>query len=331
MDKLQTILQHYSILPQGVVHVTNRLYQIKADGKQYALKRSDLDDVQLKSWLKAYHLAEEKNLHTVIPLYLTNQRELFVKVEGDIYYLTPWVEGKINAYNKMNLENLFSSIGEIHLRTKRFHPLDKDHLEKNFLPYQKKCSKDEQQLLHTVERLEKKHYPSPLELQILTHYRDISYALRTSKILVDEMIRQAEKESGWGTSLLHGNLEKSHCFEHYFINWEKASIDHPIHDLVYFFHNETANTYQHTELLLQTFPAYLEENPLNSLEFLLLRLYLLNSSNYLHYIEYDQLNLRRNISMIEQTIHVEKMYKRIEFGLKFNAEMDTFTHADSSD
>src|SRR5690625_1358803 len=129
MDKLQTILQQYSILPKGVVHVTDRLSKIKFDGKQYALKRSHLDDMQLKNWLKAYHFAQEKNLHTVITLYLTNQKELFVKMEGEIYYLTPWIEGKKTSCDKTNMENVLSSIGEIHIRTKRFQSLDKLHLE----------------------------------------------------------------------------------------------------------------------------------------------------------------------------------------------------------
>src|SRR5699024_9481507 len=199
-------------------------------------------------------------------------------MEGEVYYLTPWIEGKKISYDKTNMENVLSSIGEIHLRTKRFQSLDKLHLEKNFLPYQKKCVNDEQKLMQTMERLEKKHYLSPFELQIVTYYREVSHALRLSNELVDQMISQAEKESGWCTSLVHGNLEWGHCFEHYFINWECASIDHPIHDLVHFFHSETVGFYKHSELLIQAFPAYLEENPLNSLESSLLRLYLLNTS-----------------------------------------------------
>lgn len=328
MEKITAILQNYSIFPQGIVNITDRLYQIKANGKQYALKRSKLKADKLENWKLVYHLAHQNGLQAILPIYLTDQKQLYVEMAGDIYYLSPWINERKRDYSIESIEKLFHNLGDIHLRTKHIQQINKEDLEKNFLPYKKQCGDDEKKLFRIIERIEKKHYPSPLELQVLTHYRDLSYSLKISQQLVDRIMSERETDASWGTSLIHGNLESGHCFEEYFINWENASVKHAIHDLSHFFQSETVNRYRNMELLIQAFPAYLEENPLNRLERALLSLYLLNMSTYLNALETYSADQRHRISTVEQTMDLEKMYRRIQFGLKFNVQLDTYTIPD---
>lgn len=331
MEKITTILQQYSILPQAIVNVTSKVYKIKANGKQYALKHSRLKSNQLKMWTSVYHIANEEKLAIILPVYLTNDKQLYVEMEGEIYYLTPWIEEGNSQLNKESVEKLFKKLAKIHLRTKQVHKLNKNDMEESFLSYQKNCKEYEVKLRSIIELFEQRHYPSPFELQVLTQNRNLSYALQTSQELVDRILSLIEGDSNWGTSLTHGNLKKNHCFEQYIINWEQASFKHAIHDLNHLFQTESEFGFYKSQLLIHSFPVYLEENPLSRLELSLLDLYLLNTQSYFNILEMYQTDRKRNISMVEQTIQLEKAYRNIIFGLEFNEQMDAFNVAATSD
>jgi len=322
MKKITAILHQYAILPQSIIRVTNRLYQIKANGKQYALKRSKMKKDNLEMWLSVYDIANKNELYAVLPLYLTKQNQLYTEMEEELYYLTPWIEGNSSTHSKDALESILRQLGMIHLRTKKIYKLKKDDIEKQFLPYQEFCKDTEKQLLEILEAIEKKLYPSPYELQVLTHFRDVVDAVKISQQLVDRIILLTDSEPGWGTSLTHGSLQKSHLFEHYLINWEQASFKHASLDLNDLFKNESAD-FGVGELLLTLFPAYLEENPFGALELAFLALYLLNPMEYLNLVK-AYLADRNRSTMVEQTIKLEYAHRRLYFARNFYHQMGSF-------
>lgn len=331
MDKITTILQQYSILPQAIVNVTARVYKVKANGKQYALKHSRSKPDQLKMWTSVYHIANEEQLAIILPVYLTNDKQLYVEMEGEIYYLTPWIEEDNSNLDRENVQKLLRKLAKIHLRTKQVHKLNRNDMEETFRSYQNNCREYEIKLLKVIEIFEQRHYLSPFELQVLTHNRDLSYALKTSQMLVDRILSLIEGDSNWGTSLIHGNLQRSHFFEQYIINWEQASFKHAIHDLNHLFLTESESGFYKSELFMHSFPVYLEENPLSRLELSLLNLYLLNTQSYFNILETYQTDRSRNNSMVEQTIQLEKAYRNIIFGLNFNEQVDAFNVAATND
>ncbi|MBN6205661.1 phosphotransferase [Ralstonia pickettii] len=318
MEKLTAVLQQYAIYPQAIINVTNRLYKVKADGKQYALKRSRLKEKKLEMWQSVYHTAGKKGLHEVLPVYLTADKKLYVENAGEIYYLSPWIEGEISHFDKKALEHFYRMLGRLHLQTKQINKLDTDSIEENFTSYKDICAGEEKKLLTIIEAIERKHFPSPIELQILTQYRDLSQALKQSQFLSDQIIFHTKDSAEWTTSLVHGNLRERHIFKQNFINWEKAAFKHAFHDLSDFFTNESAKGQRQAERFIEYFPVYLEENPFTEFELSMLKLYLLSTTEYLTLLDENRNPRRQGISMVEKTIELEKNYRRIQFGLHFN-------------
>ncbi len=318
MEKLTAVLQNYAIYPQAIIDVTDRLYKIKADGKQYALKRSRLTENNLEMWQSVYHTAGKKGLHEVLPVYLTKDKQLYVEDAGEIYYLSPWIEGEIAHFDKNALEHFYRILGRLHLQTKQTIKLDSTSIEENFTAYKDHCIKEEERLLTIIEVMERKHFPSPFELQILTQYRDLALALKQSQYLSDQIILHTKDAAEWNTSLVHGNLRGHHIFKQNLINWEKAAYKHAFHDLSNFFSNESANGERQAERFIEGFPVYLEENPFTDLDLSMLKLYLLNSAEYLSLVDKSRSYRSQGLSMVEKTIELEKCYRRIQYGLHFN-------------
>ncbi|MCF3941899.1 hypothetical protein [Oceanobacillus alkalisoli] len=322
MENQTEILKAYHLFPQGIVPVTDRLDKVKAGGKEYALKRSRLNEQSIQTWKSIYTRANQQNLHEVIPVYLTRDRKMYVESAGAFYYLTPWIETNNRFIGENRIQSIYKQIGRIHVQTKSLHRLNKQELSSRFQTYQKSCSKDESRLLAWIETMEESHYPSPFELQVLTHYRDIRFSLNRSQQLVDEILSYAEGESDWGISLNHGNLQAGHLFEHYIINWERASYKHAIYDLYDLFRNGAVQEPQLKNHFLQNFAIYLEENPLTSLEQALLCLYLLNSNKYLRIVENYHTAKENYPSHLTLSIELEQIYRQLIFGLSFQEMLE---------
>lgn len=322
VDNVTEILQHYAILPQGMTKVTNRLTQVKANGRKYALKRSKLNQETIKQWVSVYHTASRQNLHEIVPIYLTKDKQLFVKKGKEYYYLMPWIEKNRTNPDENRVHSIYQQIGRIHVQTKSLYALNKNKLSDNFNSYKDNCKRDETRLLAWIERIEQTHYPSPFELQVLTYYRDLRLSLHRSQALVDRIISLSEEEDSWGVSLNHGNLEVGHLFEHYIINWERASYKHAVYDLTDLLHQETVKEPHLQKEFIQSFPVYMEENPLNNLEQSLLCLYLLNTDSYLRLIESYSQSPQKIDSDLKVSMKLERYHRQLVFGLRFDAQID---------
>lgn len=318
MEKITEILQQYGIFPQAIVQVTDRVFKIKAAGKQYALKRSKLDKNSLEVWQKVYEMAAGSNLHEVIPVYLTQQRKLYVEYDGDNYYLTPWIEGNKRNVDENRVHSIYRQLGRIHVQTKKIFNLDQSEWKKGFQIYKKSCERYEKRLFAWIEELEQIRYPSPFELQVLTHFRDIRLCLHRSQFLVDQILHLSESEINWGVSLIHGNLTSDHIFEHFLINWEQAVFNHAIIDLTNLLHHEAAEEPHLRKYFIEEFSVYLEEHPLNRLEQSVLCLYLLDPSDYLKYVEDYHRGRVSHQSQINLSMELEKIYRKISLGLAFD-------------
>ncbi|MCM3739944.1 phosphotransferase [Oceanobacillus luteolus] len=322
MENITEILQYYGIFPQAIVQISDRVFKIKANGKEYALKRSRLSKQSLKTWLSVYQNAARQNLYEIIPVYLTQQKQLYVEADGENYYLTPWIPSNHRNIGEHRLHSIYKQLGRIHLQTKSMYQLGKKELVNNFQAYKDSCKDNESRLLAWVEKIEQTHYPSPIELQVLTHFRDLRLSFQRSQSLVDQIIYQSESETNWGISLNHGNMQLGHLFEHYIINWERASYKHAIYDLVDLFHDGIIREPQVSHQYIESFPVYMEENPLNRLEQCLLSLYLLNSNDYIKMMESYHTKSIRNQSHIRQSMELEQMYRMVVFGLNFDAYIE---------
>lgn len=323
MDSITEILRSYAIFPQTATPITDRLYKIKADGKEYALKQSRLDKTSVKQWVLAYRTASEKNLHDIVPVYLTQNQNLYVERADGIYYLMPWVSAGTNRKqpDEERIRSIYERLGKLHVRTKSMYSLDKEKLMESFEVYKKTCKQDETRLLHWIEQLEKIHYPSPFELQVLTYYRDIRHGLSESQLLADRILSLGESEHSWGVSLCHNYLEPEHLLEYYMLNWERASYKHAVYDLTDLLHAAAVKEPHYREEFIQYFSVYLEEHPLNELEQRLLALYLMNGNECIGLISsYFQQAPQKPV--VERSIQLAQARRKLIVGIQLNQQLE---------
>lgn len=308
---IRKVLTSYSIFPKHIKNVSKNLYKV-SDGKStYALKKSSLADKNLQNWLTVYHEAQMKQLTQIMPVCVTKENKLYDQMDGVIYYLSPWVQ-----HEQYSIEMLYRSIGHIHQQTKQNKKIETKHITGKFNDYKNYCEQIGNKLLKHLNNFESKHYMSPLELQVCTHYHHLEFALKESIRRIEIFVTELGDHDSWNYSLCHGNLKLTDIKGDKIINWEDASYNNSITDFVCFFNNEINQYDSEVEQLINLFPTYMESNKLTTLELSLLTIHLLDLSLYIQKLEQYMTNQLEQ-SMILQVQHLETAYRKLLFGIKW--------------
>lgn len=315
MENIKKVLFSYGIHPTTITKITGAVYQID-DGQQlYALKKSRLTGENLPTWESTLHQAYDQQLTFVLPVFLTRDSALYKEIDQQFFYLTPWIDGK-----KSTIKHFYRSIGKIHAQTKQPQSVDQEQMINQFRDYKKFCSHMQQKVLTYVKQFENHQYMSPLELQVCTHYRDIELVLRKMSEHIDQFIDEQTEPPQWNYSLCHGNLRLSHLLEAdqmYMINWEKASQEFAVMDLVQFFKNEVTTYDTPVESMIDSFKVYMKENKLNHSELFLLIIHLLDPTNYIEIVE-QYVRRTSKLTMINQTKKLQITYRQLLFALQLS-------------
>lgn len=320
LENVRRILELYHVFPVDIEKVTERLYHIQGNKQNYALKRSNLLEEKVPLWLDIYHTAHAQNIQNILPVYLNHKGQLFTKDEDDIYYLTPWIE---TSNRNPSIGKVYQNLGFIHAKTKKTQTITEEEIEnsrENFLVYKKQMMELRRKLLAHVENFESEHFMSPIELLVCTQYRDLVQVFFIVESRLNQYLESLEELSEWQVCLCHGNMKDSHALhgnQIYFINWEKASYNHPIMDLTLLLKHKTL--YHDTEggFLLEHFKLYTEENQLNNHELTLLALYLLDPSEYIMAID-RYVEGKSTGSMIDLVVKLQRYHRQLMFGIRFS-------------
>lgn len=305
-------MEAYAISPLKMDQISSNTVRIEDAQKMYALKRSALTKESIENWEHVLHQAKVKNIVNVLPVYLTKQGHLYKEIDGTIFYLTPWIKA-----GKFNVKQLYQSIGRVHAATKVTYSVETENMNNQFHTYMNRCEEAQQILLHYLGDFEKVRYMSPFELLVCTQYKDLELILKENQKRVKQFLEEFNRDPTWNYCLCHGNLLTSHHLDVQIINWEKAHYENPIHDLAYFFNHEVNSYDIDIEALLESFSTYMKENELTLSELYLLAIYLLDTSEYITVVE-QYINRNSSLSMINQVKALQRIYRRLTFGLRFS-------------
>ncbi|MGJ9457110.1 spore coat protein YsxE [Oceanobacillus sp. CF4.6] len=317
---IKEVMQSYRVYPTEMEEITERLVRIKDGQRDYALKRSTLTKENVTAWLSVYHIANEKKLAEIAPVYVTRDGKLYKEVDESFFYLTPWTESPNRANLKNEIENTMQHLGSLHEKTKTSQRISKDTLTQNFLTYQTYCTQVPTELNSIVRQFEGNRYMSPFELLVCTQFRDIEYASKMNNDIIRDFLDPSDEDLTWNHCLCHGNLTPDHTVGRYIINWENARYDHPVMDLAKYFSHLTGNYDQPQNRITEAFKIYKNQNDLNEMELKLLTIYLLNPSSYLTTIR-EYVNNTSKKSMVIQISELQQQYRKLIFALNWNKYM----------
>lgn len=314
MEDIHHVLEFYNIQAHQINKVTDFVYKIKDDQQIYALKESSLTKERLSLWEEMLNQAQELKLRSILPIYLTRDRSLYVENNESIYYLMPWVQMK-----QLDLPLFYKSIGSIHRQTKKDKKIDKEQVLDSFKQYKKSNEDLRKKLLLYVEQFELQRYMSPFALQVCTHYHHLEHILAVLNKQLSRFVDKEMNNNRWNHTRCHGSLSITHFIPGdpaHFINWEKTFIGNPTLDLIDFFKQEINQNNLPLDSLIEHFPVYLESNQLTMKELLYIIIHLLDPSDYFSVIQSSKEN--PSWPMIKQVQKLEQAYGILLFGLQFS-------------
>lgn len=320
MESIQKILSMYDVHGEMIVKISERLYKVGHGDQHFALKRSNLTMESLRNWEHVFQQAEKHKLVSILPVYATKERSLVQEINGDLYYLSPWINGKSST-----IKSLYHSIGMIHSQTKQSQFINESQMNKQFKAYKETCKEWGQQLLGYIKRFESHRYMSPIELQVCTHYHHLEKALKKCIQYVDRFLDRKTGKEQWETCLCHGNLKLSHIIEakeNYLINWERSHHGYAIIDLINLFKNEVVDYDAPMKNYIDLFNIYMQENKLEAHELLLLNIYLLDITPYMDNLR-SYVEETPTLSAIGQVTRLEIIYRQLLFGLELSSHLET--------
>ncbi|HLS10164.1 hypothetical protein [Lentibacillus sp.] len=315
---IERIIGAYGIYPYHIEQQSDCLYKVSDGRHAYALKRSKLTEDAVLRWEQVYHQAYASHLVNVLPVYLTETGELYVRMDDSYYYLTPWITDR-NPGHERCISDAYEAIGRVHAKTKQSISMDTAAVMQKFNDYQQHCVERHEALLTYVELFERNRFMSPFELQVCTHYHVLVNVLAELDDHVEQLKVMLEHERKWHYSLLHGNLNLSHFLHQnntYIINWERAAYDNAVVDLSIFLKRQVQYHDQQTSQLAELFPAYQEQNPLTEMEQHLLTVYLLDPSDYITLIDDYMANTGQ--TLVKQVQLLQRAFRRLEFGRRWS-------------
>ncbi|MBB6451929.1 spore coat protein YsxE [Salirhabdus euzebyi] len=280
MSKLQNILKQYGMQSYQGEKLSPNALKVYT-GNQYVVikqsKNSGLED----TFRMVYQTANEKQLATVAPLYISKDNTPIIKGKNHNYYVMPWFKAKMNESMTSSYHLFFKELGYIHQKTIAEKSVDLDNIN-NWTDAQKSKVKN------TFYRFEKwialfeaKHFMSPTELLLCHLYRDMRELCYNLEYWFGEWRDHISKEEKMRIVLCHGNLAPSH-FIHtengmVFINWENAFYGHPAKDISRFFYHVCRFHDAPINEMMEALDHYHSIYPFYKSDYALFALHLLNT------------------------------------------------------
>ncbi|WP_407272745.1 hypothetical protein [Radiobacillus sp. PE A8.2] len=318
METIYKVLQAYQLAPTEVRQITNRLYQVQSSQYSFALKRSRLKDTNINQWKHVYQTASQQQLSAIVPIYMTNNRGIFVQDQQEIYYLSPWKQQIESDEPEHEIESFYASIAKIHKQTKNEQKIDVKDIEKLIDNEKNQLAQLRRKLLSYVEKYERRRFMSPFELRVCMQFRDLEQVFSELDDWYDYYLEDVTEDKLLYSCMCHGNLRTTHMVyqnsQTYFINWERSFFGNSMTDLAIYYYHAFQYHDSYMDQLINAFPIYEKYNPLASSEKSLLAIYLLYPSSYLSVIEsYEKKNAKK--AQPFQIRSLEQSYRRLMHGL----------------
>lgn len=322
MKTIEQILHTYHVTPLLVENITDRVIRID-DGKQlYALKRSDMTEQNVQMLEYTYKQANDKKLQFILPLYLTDTNQILTRVNGNYYYLTPWV-----SPHEPVLKHALHTIGTLHQKTSETYHLNSDSFKDSWKDYQVYCQTNAQRHLTYVEQFEKEHYMSPIGLQVCTHFRHLELTFKILEEQIGQLLEEVNTQTESTYCLCHGQLKPSLMLgekDIIMLNWEKAELGHAAIDIASYLKQHIIDEEEPFDRYINAFDYYMKENKLTKQELRLLIIHLLDPTRYMSIID-EATNNHKDQSMIRQVQQLQQIYRQLLFGIKFTKSIqETF-------
>ena len=215
-------------------------------------KYTYLKDIKVIDYDKMRVLIKKKKKYDIDKIYkylddhnINNYLRPFKITDKDLYF---------NYLDKKDLDNdevakhLVYALADLQNKTTIYKEIDKDKLKEEYDTFNNKINYLEEYYFTMQDIIENKVYMSPSEYLFIRNVSIIYSALNYSKHLVESWYKIMKEKNRERNVYAHGKREVRHFINsdnHYFISLEKAHLERPPYDFIYFF----KKNYDDTDML----------------------------------------------------------------------------------
>lgn len=274
------ILQEYDFYPEHIER-EGKLIKLTCDRGRFVLKKTEQSNEQL-SWLwTIFQHLKQNGFSAIIPFFVNKYGDPFVTMEGNRFYVLPWIEEKIEEKYRPNWEReVITLLARLHQESAKLK-LDACPIRPLSLPIvTKRWRKRLNKLQEYKEELNRKETRDRFEQLFLARYeyvqqlgyRALAYLQKWQKKYPAYPLRHV---------LCHGLVNRLHVLHDqdgrcYLLNFEQANLDSPVRELALFYRrNLDLSSAQGLEIALACLASYEEVFPLTSAEKVLFSIFLL--------------------------------------------------------
>nr|WP_295971465.1 spore coat protein YsxE [uncultured Bacillus sp.] len=263
LQRINSILRSYQIEPRFVEQM-GKVQKIYSNKGVYVLKK--IDPHHGIDFIKYVQTLYQKGYNRIVPIYPTVDGRYAVLDNQELYYLMPWLPDEEKEGRSERQQQLFRELARLHSISAKEIKVNKEERTRHFERMITDLDQEEEFLLSLLEVCERKVYMSPFELMYCMYYHDFNQALFFSKKRLEEWYEKTKDQEKVRVVVVHGKLSSDHFLYDdrgygYFINFEKATIGPPTHDLLPFLAKTLRNWPKQYEDLVEWLYTYYKYFP----------------------------------------------------------------------
>lgn len=324
-QQLHMVLLAYDMDDDHVEQI-DRVTYVSCSRGDFAMKKAMVSPQQMLK-VNAYLSHLHQHDHTAsLPFLSSKYAEPFVRLNGQCYYATEWVEGfKHDQYRQDWEKKVLHCLGEMHRLT---NSAQFPELHNGKTPYLKlsqimlRWKRRLKKMKIYKHQIEKKRIPTPFEHVYKQHFTYLSDLGERALLYLNKW--QTNVTSNKRKVLCHGQVQRHHIVTDreqniYILNFEHARMDCPVRELALFFrrHIHHANEWN-ARAGKDWLASYENQFPLHEQERLLLGIYLLFPEHIFQFAERyfnrhkNELSLKwaqHLVKQIELTQHIRQFIR----------------------
>jgi spore coat protein YsxE len=232
------VLFQYDLYPVRIEQV-GKVKRVITSSGTFAVKETKLNEQQQEWFIHCMDRLKDLGYSQVVPITRTKYGDHTVTLGSKTYYMMPWIEeGQGSPLDKKDF--LIEQIGKLHQMTAKQQSFSAKAVKDSYKALLKRFNKRQEQMELLVERVEKKTYPSPLDLSFLSYFHQLMRMAEDAQKRLTRWYELCLEEKRFRSVLCHGKATQNHVLcdkngDGYLINFENASLDIPVRDLAIIF------------------------------------------------------------------------------------------------
>ena len=228
----ETLLELYNIDVVTFIKVSNRVYRLKTNEADYALKY--IDQVNLESVIEKLKIIKVNSF--VYPL--KNKYNQYISSFEEVNFIVlPWVEEENISLKDLKLKFFLTTLAELHNKSFYTVKTNESFFNETYDYIADKIDKTEEYLENYMKEIERLDYKSPSQWLFLLNYPAYVDAISKANKALESFKDKSENKTSVRLSFTYNEFDYKHIIlkEEKILGIENIEVAPPIYDIFYTF------------------------------------------------------------------------------------------------